>query len=50
MPWHQSYGDTERRMPPWKLYSRDDAELALRLAEEAYRIAEDFLRAFSGHT
>ena len=38
-----SYGDRARRIPPWQLYSREDASEALRAAEFSCRAAKRFL-------
>ena len=41
-----SYGDVERRIPPWSLYPEDDAQKALKYAREAWAVAKDFVGAW----
>lgn len=41
-----TYGDVERRIPPWQIYSGEDAQRGLNLAEDAYRIAEGFVKTW----
>lgn len=41
-----TYGDTERRIPPWLIYSKKDAERGLEYAEDAYQVAKKFVKAW----
>lgn len=41
-----TYGDIERRIPPWQIYSEGDARRGLDHAEDAYQIANRFLKAW----
>lgn len=41
-----TYGDVERRIPPWRIYSQEDARKGLDYAEDSYKIAESFVKAW----
>ena len=41
-----SYGDIERRIPPWRIYSEEDAQRALEYAREACTTAKSFIKAW----
>lgn len=41
-----TYGDVERRIPPWRIYSEEDARKGLDYAEDAYKVASDFVKAW----
>ena len=41
-----TYGDVERRIPPWRIYSEEDARKGLNYAEDAYEVAENFVKAW----
>lgn len=43
-----TYGDPERRIPPWEIFTEADARDALNRAERAYKIAERFLERWYG--
>jgi len=43
-----TYGDAERRIPPWRIYSEEDARKGLDHAEEAYKISDNFVKAWYG--
>lgn len=45
-----SYGDIERRIPPWRIYSEEDAQKALEYAREACTTAKSFIRAWYSNT
>jgi len=40
------YGDFARRIPPWRIYTRKNAETALKYAGEAYKVAKKFVKAW----
>ena len=44
------YGEPTRRLSPWKLYSKSDAEEALKMAEEAVKLMEHILSLCLGGT
>jgi len=39
-------GDIERRVPPWRIYSEEHAQTGLKYAEDAYQIADRFVKAW----
>lgn len=41
-----TYGDVERRIPPWRIYCEEDARKGLGYAEEAYEVANNFVKAW----
>lgn len=41
-----TYGDMERRIPPWQIYSQGDARRGLEHAEDAYQVANGFVKAW----
>lgn len=41
-----TYGDLERRIPPWEIYSEKDVAKGLEYAEDACKSANDFVKAW----
>jgi len=43
-----TYGDSERRIPPWEMFSREDAGGALDRVRRALEVAEKFVEKWYG--
>ena len=39
-----TYGDVEQRIPPWRIFTKENAKTALEYARKSYKVAKEFTR------